>query len=344
MKKKLFLFLSIIVLFISCKSEEQKQYDELIERSQTLYEKIKDKPDYLYSSNNYIDSKYMSILDEKMSIIYKSKELEDNSKIDDRPTSGQQQELIDYLSKIQSILTYSPSNSNNNIKKELSNLDTLNTKYIIDERRYKEVDKFGEKEWEEYKYDSPRQFYLDSNYNVLCEINNIVYTYDKGKLISEKKYISPYQETTQYGYDSSGNLTTKTETTINGISSIIRYKYQNNNKRKWTQYDKDGNMGPNGGRYGTENLDKNGRIISESWNRGIYRSLWNYKYDNFGNRIREVDKSDEFSSGSTVERIIKYKYLNNLWVEKITEEYDVSPYFGRKLNEREKSIRTIKVK
>ena len=46
----------------------------------------------------------MSILDEKMSIIYKSKELEDNSKIDDRPTSGQKQELIDYLSKIQDVL------------------------------------------------------------------------------------------------------------------------------------------------------------------------------------------------------------------------------------------------
>ena len=104
MKKYLFLCFTMIVLLTSCKSEEQRQYDELIDRSQTLYEKIKDRPDYLYSSNNYLDSKYMSILDEKMSIIYKSKELEDNSKIDDRPTSGQKQELIDNLSKIQDVL------------------------------------------------------------------------------------------------------------------------------------------------------------------------------------------------------------------------------------------------
>ena len=59
MKKNLFLFLSIIVLFISCKSDEQKQYDELIESSKTLYEKIKDRPDYLYSSQKYSDSKYL---------------------------------------------------------------------------------------------------------------------------------------------------------------------------------------------------------------------------------------------------------------------------------------------
>ena len=87
----------MIVLLTSCKSEEQRQYDELIDRSQTLYEKIKDRPDYLYLSNNYLDSKYMSILDEKMSIIYKSKELEDNSKIDAHQFLKYMNTIIDYL-------------------------------------------------------------------------------------------------------------------------------------------------------------------------------------------------------------------------------------------------------
>ena len=100
MKKNLFLFISIIVLLISCKSEEQKQYNELIESSKTLYEKIVDRPDYLYSSNNYSDSRYLSILDEKMRIVTKGNELVEKSKIDDRPTSSQIQELFNYLSKM----------------------------------------------------------------------------------------------------------------------------------------------------------------------------------------------------------------------------------------------------
>lgn len=104
MKKHLTFFILLVTLFISCKSEEQKQYDELINDSEALYEKIKDKPDYLYSSQRHMDGNYLAILDEQSRILYKAAAIRESSKIDDRPTTSQQKELLDNIEKIQSVL------------------------------------------------------------------------------------------------------------------------------------------------------------------------------------------------------------------------------------------------
>jgi len=104
MKKHLTLFILLFTLFISCKSEEQKLYDELINDTEKLYDKIKDKPEYLYSSQKHMDGQYLSILDEQSRILFKAAQIRENSKIDDRPTVSQQKELLDNLDKIQSIL------------------------------------------------------------------------------------------------------------------------------------------------------------------------------------------------------------------------------------------------
>lgn len=104
MKKQITLFVLLLTLFIACKSEEQKQYDELIDNAEALYEKIKDKPAYLYSSERHMDGNYLAILDEQSRILYKAAAIRENSKIDDRPTTSQQKELIENIEKIQAVL------------------------------------------------------------------------------------------------------------------------------------------------------------------------------------------------------------------------------------------------
>jgi hypothetical protein len=104
MKKYLLFFFLIITTLISCKSDEQKKYNELIEMTEEIYNEIKDHPKYLYSSNNFVDPKYQSILDRRGNILRKSKDLFENAKFDDRPTEEQKRKLWEILLKIETIL------------------------------------------------------------------------------------------------------------------------------------------------------------------------------------------------------------------------------------------------
>lgn len=291
MKKNLFLFLTIIVLFISCKSEEQKQYDELIESSQTLYEKIVDRPDYLYSSNNYSDSRYLSILDEKMRIVTKGNELVEKSKIDDRPTSGQIQELFNYLSKIDEIMknnTSQKTSDSNNTNTQSSGIDLskLNIKYEIIEQQYRQVEKFGEKEWETYLPE--RKYYLDSSKNLIYEegsYSNELFEYKNSLLIKKTSYSKDGGNDIfilNKLYNESGKLIKEEETKNGELVNVFKYSYPNVNKKKVIQYE------GNGSEKGT-----------------FYYEISNEKFDKFGNVIRDESITYE------------YKYdSNNNWVEK----------------------------
>ena len=303
MKKNLFLFLSIIVLFISCKSDEQKQYDELIESSKTLYEKIKDRPDYLYSSQKYSDSKYLSILDEKMRIVTNGNYFVEKSKIDDRPTNSQKEELFDYLSKIDEIMenntnTVEKVSNSNNTQSSCIDLSKLNIKYEILEQQYKEVEKFGEKKWEPYM--SEKKYYLDSLRTLLYYegyLDNILYEYNNSLLIRETDYGNPPNiDVKNKFYDESGKLI-KEEETFNGkLDRVRKYSYPSVNKVKKVTYDGDGN-----------------KIQTDNYNSD--------KYDKFGNIIMETYFSIYMSDGSRSLYNYEYKYdSNNFWVEKSQKE------------------------
>lgn len=290
MKKNLFLFISIIVLLISCKSEEQKQYNELIESSKTLYEKIVDRPDYLYSSNNYSDSRYLSILDEKMRIVTKGNELVEKSKIDDRPTSGQIQELFNYLSKIDEIMknnTSQKTSDSNNTQSSGIDLSKLNIKYEILEQESKQEEKFGEKEW--VTFGTVRKFYLDSLRNTIYEdgqYGKILYEYSNSLLIRKTSYVESDIFILNKFYNESGKLIKEEETQNGELVNVFKYSYPNGNKIKKVQYD--GN--------GYEKFSSLEKIDSQ-------------KFDKFGNIIRDGSITYE------------YKYdSNNNWVEKSQKE------------------------
>ena len=108
MKKYLFFFFLIITTLIACKCDEQKKYDELIEMTEEIYNEIKDHPNYLYSSNNFLDPKYQSILERRGNILRKSNDLFENAKIDDRPTDGQKKKLWEVLLRIETVLNEPP--------------------------------------------------------------------------------------------------------------------------------------------------------------------------------------------------------------------------------------------
>jgi hypothetical protein len=292
MKKNLFLFISIIVLLISCKSEEQKQYNELIESSKTLYEKIVDRPDYLYSSNNYSDSRYLSILDEKMRIVTKGNELVEKSKIDDRPTSGQIQELFNYLSKIDEIMknnTSQKTSDSNNTNTQSSGIDLskLNIKYEILEQESKQEEKFGEKEW--VTFGTVRKFYLDSLRNTIYEdgqYGKILYEYSNSLLIRKTSYSDSDIFILNKFYNESEKLIKEEETKNGELVNVFKYSYSNGNKIKKVQYDGNGN----------EKFSSIEKIDSQ-------------KFDKFGNIIRDGSITYE------------YKYdSNNNWVEKSQKE------------------------
>ncbi len=101
------IFLSIVLLtslLVSCKSDEQKKMDELIVRSEKLYEAIKHRPDYLYSNQNFLDPRVLTIVDERRDIIDRGNKLIEDSKFDDRPTDDQINKLKLNLNKIEDIL------------------------------------------------------------------------------------------------------------------------------------------------------------------------------------------------------------------------------------------------
>ena len=323
MKKKLFLFVSIIVLLISCKSEEQKQYDELIESSKNIYERIKDKPDYLFSSNNYKDDRYTSILDEKVRIIYKSKELEDNSKIDDRPTPGQKQELIDYLSKIQSILMTNTNVNSSNSESKID-LSKLSIKYDILEKTFHQVEKFGESEWTQLGDD--KSVYLDSFRNIIYVKQTSSFNNKVSNRVFEFKNSSLYKETSDdvdnniyednSFYNESGQLIKKELYENNKLTRVTKYTYSSNNKREKIKYDE----------YGypiernIETLDNRGNIIlSKDYDKdNDFVGSFSQKFDKYNNQI-EHKGFDQFGN---MKLLIsnQFKYDDNkIWVENISK-------------------------
>jgi len=101
------IFLSIVLLttlLVSCKSDEQKKFDELIVRSEKLYQSIQDRPDYLYSNQNFLDPRYLTILDERMDIVRRANKLKEDAKFDDRPTDDQIIKLKENFDKIEDVL------------------------------------------------------------------------------------------------------------------------------------------------------------------------------------------------------------------------------------------------
>ncbi|MDT8887147.1 hypothetical protein PQG44_05640 [Aquirufa sp. LEPPI-3A] len=98
MKKQVTIFILLILFFISCKSEEQRLYDELIRDSNNLVIKLSSQP---YSSLSREER--WEILDERSRIINKANQIRENAKIDDRPTIEQQKELLANFEKMEAI-------------------------------------------------------------------------------------------------------------------------------------------------------------------------------------------------------------------------------------------------
>jgi hypothetical protein len=99
MKKHIALFFFLTTIFIACKSEEQRQFDELIRDSNNLLIKLTNQP---YTSMSREET--WEILDERSRIILKANQLRENAKIDNRPTVEQQKELLENYAKMDALM------------------------------------------------------------------------------------------------------------------------------------------------------------------------------------------------------------------------------------------------
>jgi hypothetical protein len=103
------------------KSEEQRQFDELIEYSKTFHEVVQDQLTKDLDGFTLL-SINRSVLQENDVMLNKAYQLYEQSKIDDRPTKSQQDELLEIMEKTKNIIS-KKMEENEDLKYEMTDKD-----------------------------------------------------------------------------------------------------------------------------------------------------------------------------------------------------------------------------